>query len=422
MTVGAAAPLLLDDEAHIQTLILPVLRSRSFVSRDNGRSSRQNTALVIAVVFVAIVGASLIFYLVLRCIRRRTQDPPNFLPAAFKKRWRNWQPGQMTTTGHTPLPTVQIPTTAAQRASSRRNRAAGAVGVDRNSSIRSIMTLPEYRPLPAPDRERTIGRAGERAGIDVVIEFPETEEEEEGRREEHMETMYQIRRARARERELAREEADEARRTEATNSTASLMAALQSVTEREARLSQVSYADIGIQRPDGSRVRPSMDSDRPLLANAANMGMGGNANAHGRSLSNLSYAESIEAPERRRSDEIFNMGSARASMDHRNSNASSLHPSTAAGASIRQVHNDSGLPPAPDYEGADWGPPPEYTSPIETRTPIISRSNTPQPPGTPVNENSARTPSMPLGRSVSAMVNNTPAVTTVPQRAVSTAK
>src|SRR5690606_3513457 len=53
--------------------------------------------------------------------------------------------------------------------------------VNRNTSVRSIMTLPEYRPQPLADRERTIAREGERAGMDVVIEGPETVEESEQR-------------------------------------------------------------------------------------------------------------------------------------------------------------------------------------------------------------------------------------------------
>lgn len=209
-----------------------------------------------------------------------------------------------------------------------------------------------------------------------------------------METMYQIRRSRARERELARASAEDAEIREASESTASLMAALTAVTERDARLSQVSYAEVGVHRPDGSRVRPSMDSDRPLLANAAMPGsshsLGG---GHSRSQSNLSYASSTPGtPERRRSDEIFNMGSARPSFQTdagRISTSDSLRPPDMA--NIRQMETTE---PAPDYEGADWGPPPEYTSPVEVRnrgldnlpilvvdsgTPGTSRAPTPQP-------------------------------------------
>ena len=76
--------------------------------------------------------------------------------------------------------------------------AASTNGVDRNTSVRSIMTLPVYRPSPLPS-ERLIAREGERAGVDTVVEFPETADEEEARREEDMQALYQIRQARRRE-------------------------------------------------------------------------------------------------------------------------------------------------------------------------------------------------------------------------------
>src|SRR5204863_1941443 len=86
-------------------------------------------------------------------------------------------------------------------------------GVDRNTSVRSVMTLPKYSPIPKPT-EQVIGREGERDGMDIVVEFPETAEEEELQREEQMESLYQIRLARRREiaeREERRRERREAR-------------------------------------------------------------------------------------------------------------------------------------------------------------------------------------------------------------------
>ena len=191
-------------------------------------------------------------------------------------------------------------------------------GVNRNTSIRSIMTLPPYHPSPHPD-ERLIAREGERAGVDTVIEYPETAEEEEARREEDMDSLYQIRQARRREinernerrreRQAAREASDWARleqlrlqsqmraraRDEAANGSAgssrtslpgsgppvdptaasSLIAEHNARTaSRDRRVSSVSYADLGLARHDGTRLRAdSAESDhRPLLDSAASMG------------------------------------------------------------------------------------------------------------------------------------------------------
>ncbi|KAJ9627137.1 hypothetical protein H2203_003598 [Taxawa tesnikishii (nom. ined.)] len=80
-------------------------------------------------------------------------------------------------------------------------------GVDRHTSVRSVMTLPSYSATPRAG-EGVLGREGERAGMDTVVEFPETNDQEEARREEEMESLYQIR---LRRREEAAER-DERRR------------------------------------------------------------------------------------------------------------------------------------------------------------------------------------------------------------------
>jgi len=192
-------------------------------------------------------------------------------------------------------------------------------GVDRHTSVRSIMTLPPYQATPHP-HERLIAREGERAGVDTVIEFPETADEEEMRREQEMDSLYQIRQARRqeiaernehrRERSEARAAGDWARleqlrlqsqmrsraRAESTGSAGSsntdlpgavttnttdsrsLMAEHHARTaSRDRRVSSVSYADLGLARHDGSRIRAdSVDSDsRPLLPSAASMGGAG---------------------------------------------------------------------------------------------------------------------------------------------------
>ena len=184
------------------------------------------------------------------------------------------------------------------------------------------MTLPPYRYTPHPT-EQLIAREGERAGVDTVVEYPESETEIEARREEEMEALFTIRQARRREaeereerrqqRREAREQGDWARlqqlnqesrararaRSDASlltaNATASpassssnlqaglqedsafLIAELASIREagrRSRRVSSVSYADLGLARHDGSRIRAdSVESDvRPLLDSAASMG------------------------------------------------------------------------------------------------------------------------------------------------------
>lgn len=224
--------------------------------------------------------------------------------------------------------------------------------MDRVTSVRSIMTLPEYRSVAEPDKERTIGREGERGGIDTVIEFPESITEEEERREEHMAALYEIRLARQIERAEARENASNgSRRNRHQNnslgpatgrnrdgsSSTSLAAALAAVQERDRRLSNVAYAEVGYARPDGTRVRAdSAASDNlPLLSSGASMG-------HARSFS----TESVEAFSARPSMETR---TARGSMDSRRPVVSMLD--------VGDTRDDR----PPDYgSGPPSGPPPEY--------------------------------------------------------------
>ncbi|KAK3897793.1 hypothetical protein C8A05DRAFT_19510 [Staphylotrichum tortipilum] len=147
--------------------------------------------------------------------------------------------------------------------------------VDRNQSVRSVMTLPVYRPKAA-DTELVLGREGERDGIDVVVEM-RTAEEEEALRDEEMEAMYQIRAARRRqiadreERRRQRRDAREAHdvvalrelRERAQNITARNTGEIEDLRTEHERIretrtravSSVSYADVGIARADGTRVR-----------------------------------------------------------------------------------------------------------------------------------------------------------------------
>lgn len=223
--------------------------------------------------------------------------------------------------------------------------------MDRVTSVRSIMTLPEYRPVAEPDKERTIGREGERGGIDVVIEFPESTTEEEDRREEHMAALYEIRLARQLERAEAREAAAHGSRRNRDrhgsspaggrnrdgSSSTSLAAALAAIQERDRRLSNVAYAEVGYARPDGTRVRAdSASSDNlPLLSSGASMG-------HARNIS----TDSVEMFSARPSTDTRTV---RGSMDSRRPVASMLD--------IRDTLSDR----PPDYGSAPPSePPPDY--------------------------------------------------------------
>ncbi|KAI5857374.1 hypothetical protein GGS23DRAFT_600862 [Durotheca rogersii] len=163
--------------------------------------------------------------------------------------------------------------------------------IDRNTSIRSVMTLPPYR-TKAIETEQVIGREGERDGIDIVIECPTTEDLE-SMRDEEMEALFQIREARRREnaarderRRLTREARERgdtaalgelsAQRRAALNSTVveELRDAYGQVKERRQRaVSSVSYHDLGVAQLNGTRVRAnSHEGERVgLLSDAASI-------------------------------------------------------------------------------------------------------------------------------------------------------
>lgn len=190
--------------------------------------------------------------------------------------------------------------------------------VDRHTSVRSVMTLPAYR-AEASTNEQVLGRAGDRDGVDVIVDLP-TEEREEALRDEEMEALYQIRHLRRQqivEREARRAAREEARarndqpaladiRQRARAARAHEAAGNETITElrqdasraqdqRLRSVSTVSYGDLGVARHDGSRVRASSnDSERMgLLADAASIGesaaAGPDASVHGRNRSVTSF-------------------------------------------------------------------------------------------------------------------------------------
>ena len=270
---------------------------------------------------------------------RYTHPEPKYIPTPFlKSLWRSWKPGtkygrMFKRNTHTSLSdrntsyTTSINEPDLPTASST-EMAATANGVDRNTSVRSIMTLPAYRPSPLPS-ERLIAREGERAGVDTVIEYPETVDDEEARREAGMEALYQIRQARRREindreerrreRAAAREAGDwarleqlrlqsqaraRARAGSEASSTGSLGEPRSSTliaehtlrtASRERRVSSVSYASLGLARHDGSRIRAdSVESDhRPLLDSAASMGATNRSAASSRRGSGLFHTHNF---------------------------------------------------------------------------------------------------------------------------------
>lgn len=284
-----------------------------------------------------------------------------------------------------------------QNASNRNS----AAGVDRNTSVRSVMTLPAYS-VAARENERILGREGERAGMDNVVELPETLDEEERQREEEMESLYQIRLARrveATDREARRQARRDARARgdiqaladirrraeEAADLSVSqmLIAEHQSNNKnRDRRVSSVAYGDLGVARHDGTRLRAnSSESNRPLLDSAASISGQSNRSraytnntidldpdTHRRGLSVTSISRSIDS----RASDDFDF--ADASRTNSRSNGTSdefevvpLNPershsgSRAPTPSIEVPQED-----APAYEH-----PPNYESPVTTRAPQL---------------------------------------------------
>ncbi|KAK1778287.1 hypothetical protein QBC45DRAFT_166558 [Copromyces sp. CBS 386.78] len=280
------------------------------VDDPNAPSSHKptKTSIIVALV-IAVIVLILSITLTLRAIRARHPNPKYVPTPFFKRLWTNWK-----------VPPVKHAYAQAgsdeeynshNRANqdnmeealttvNARTAAAGGTGaggtaaeVNRNQSIRSIMTLPAYRPAPA-ENEQVLGREGERDGIDVVVEMP-TAEDEEHLRDEEMEALYQIRVARRRanqEREERRRLRQEARQThnsaalrqireQARVQTTRNTEELEVLREEHNRIrelrsratSSVQYADLGVARADGTRIRAnSTESERVgLLSDAASM-------------------------------------------------------------------------------------------------------------------------------------------------------
>ncbi|KAK7547717.1 hypothetical protein IWX49DRAFT_579611 [Phyllosticta citricarpa] len=279
--------------------------------------------------------------------------------------------------------------------------------INRNTSIRSVMTLPAYSAA-VRENERILGREGDRAGIDVVVEHPETVDEEEMRREEEMESLYQIRVARRAEqadreerrriRREARERGDletvarlrrETRERQENGGllSASLIAEHQAATsQRERRVSSVQYAEVGVARHDGTRIRAnSAESDnRPLLDSASSFGASQPSSGritHHRGMSSTSVlsnstAASLDiwptadtmrsdslAPGPNESVETITLTRSRSPSGSR----LTLAPTSEVDLGNARIP----VPEAPGYEESGWEEPPPYTSPVEPRVPQL---------------------------------------------------
>ena len=175
-----------------------------------------------------IVSAVIIAYILLKHLRKQHSNP-KYVPTQYlKRKWEAWNPIPLTKGNYSArlqdnssVPTLHLRSGDRSARGSTYNleepdraveTTAGA-SVDRHASVRSVMTLPAYS-RSVRENEQVLGREGERAGIDVVLEQPETAEEEEQRREEEMQSLYQIRLQRRQEiadRETRRQERRDAR-------------------------------------------------------------------------------------------------------------------------------------------------------------------------------------------------------------------
>jgi hypothetical protein len=299
------------------------------------------------------------------------------------------------------------------------------VGVDRNTSVRSVMTLPPYSPAARPT-EQVLGREGERAGIDVVVEQPETVDEQEGRRDDEMESLYQIRQARRQEaadreerrrlrREarargdtvtLARLQEESRARQEAATQGALLSAQLiaeHQTKNRDRRVSSVQYFDVGVARHDGTRVRAaSFESDnRPLLDSAASI----SENPQTPGEPRQSYAQSSRYRQSSTSiNSVSSVGSASPGTDFEvislNDRSRSHSQSRPQSIDTRSQHTVAAADQPPTYDHLAWGDAPPYESPVVERGAAPQLPNIASLPAIEVTAASATSPRDAEGRSL----------------------
>jgi hypothetical protein len=366
--------------------------------------------LQIAIIVVAIFAILVVTYILTAKFRFRgarvaNPETADKLPSLFS--WKNFRKRPRRNEYSTSLQDTEYRGSSVSEsremsgaATADPERNATTAGVDRHTSVRSVMTLPPYAPAPRED-ERVLGREGERAGMDNVIELPETVDDEEGRREEEMESLYQIRLARrieAADREARRQARRDARARgdiqaladirrraeEAADLSVSqmLIAEHQSTTRaRERRVSSVAYGDLGVARHDGTRLRAnSSESDnRPLLDSAASIsGQSYHSRAHS--------GNTLDPDTHRRGLSVTSFGS-RASSDFdfsdtgRTGSQSRQSPNGTSDdfeiVSLNPARSHSGSPATtpnleiPREQAPAYEDPPNYESPITTRAPQL---------------------------------------------------
>lgn len=392
----------------------------------------------IASVVAGIIACIFIAYIILRMLRSNGYEPKYVPTQCLKRKWKNWQPRRTYN---------QVPRETRHSGQGRDSDTAyrgpmdqatgghdeehdlgggddsGDAGVNRNTSVRSVMTLPAYSADPKAS-ERIIGREGERAGMDMVVEFPETAEEEEMRREEQMESLYQIRLARrveqeareerrrqrreARNRsdwdrlnELRRERRDRARSeasqqsgdgpganistSDAGRASAATLVAEHQSRGRDRRVAAVEYAEVGHVRHDGTRLRASsQESDsRPLLDAAASIG--------GASGGDSPFGPVTPSRSRGNSgaSSVMSMSTANSDFEHLPS-ASNISNSSPLPQTRPSSHDitprdsndvaDASIPPPPDYDDLQWGDAPAYERPAVGGEEEPQRSDIPAEP------------------------------------------
>lgn len=305
----------------------------------------------------------------------------------------------------------------------RSGNSAGAT-IDRNTSVRSVLTLPAYSHS-ASNTERVIGREGDRDGVDIVVDFP-TEEDEEALREQEMDALYQLRTARRQqhqERENLRAQRREAqqrndltaltdlrsRTRAASNSNNSLVDELRrdidrAKENRQRSVSSVSYADLGVARHDGTRIRAnSQESERMgLLSDAADMGQfphsGANSPMPHRRDRSVSSVASIDS-------DFPSPAFTRPRGDSGPATPSRLsYGGARAGSSPELVESDLGVEamPPPEYENVPLDddptqrsttplhePPPDYPGPHRSNSQRSERAGSRQSGDEPAQESQA---------------------------------
>jgi hypothetical protein len=381
------------------------------------------------VIVLIFLGTILVLTYTLARRYRIQNKSPKYVPGSYlKQKWYAWTPrtkyGQVGD-GESGRSRSLSAVTAYNPAGRETGEAlTAAERVDRHASVRSVMTLPPYSHAPR-ETEEVIGREGERDGLDMVVEFPETQDEEERHRDEQMESLYQIRVARRQEiadREARRQARREARaagdyatleqlrresrqRAQGTSiadsangpasvSAATLLAEHQS-RGRDRRISEVTYASVGRVRHDGTRLRAnSDDSESGLLDSAAGMGehggrSRGNSDApslgsalaqslfRDRSASALSVSTNSSDLDNQAPRAVTPLSTtARAARGSANTSNSSttaprLTPEASTGTNSDDISDirmpgetidiDIDSPLPPDYEHLDWGDAPAYT-------------------------------------------------------------